>query len=548
MAAAQRLHETRELFGRVGRNGDLLRVILAWAASNLASRASAIAVAVYAYEEGGATAVGIIAFVRLIATAVLAPWLSVFADRVSRRLVMLVVEVVRCALFVTLAVLVGGSATTWLVYALAVVVAIVEPLFRSAQAAITPALVTTPEELTAANVLASGVESVGLFLGPALGALLLAGTGVATVFAVSAGLVAIAVVLVTRLGVAGEPSGEPHAEAGHGLLEGWKCILAEPELRVVIGLFSVQTLVAGMFNVLVVVLAIEVLDLGTPGVGLLDGAVGVGALLAVLVAAGVATRGRLATSFGAGLLLWGVPLVLVALVPQTAVVIPLLLLCGIGNTLVDVAGITLMQRSAPDAVLGRVFGAFEALVVATMGIGSLLAPILVAALGAEWALAIAGLILPLVLVPLWRPLVAVDASARAPDAAVRLLRRISIFAYLPRPELERLALALTDVHVGAGAQVFAEGDVGDRFYVIRSGSAEVDIAGDRVRTLEEGDSFGEIALVRNVPRTATVRALTDLDLSALERDVFIGTLSRHAASAEAVGSIVAARLPGPVIV
>jgi CRP-like cAMP-binding protein len=151
-------------------------------------------------------------------------------------------------------------------------------------------------------------------------------------------------------------------------------------------------------------------------------------------------------------------------------------------------------------------------------------------------------------VPRWRPLVAVDASARAPDAAVRLLRRISIFAYLPRPELERLALALTDVHVGAGAQVFAEGDVGDRFYVIRSGSAEVDIAGDRVRTLEEGDSFGEIALVRNVPRTATVRALTDLDLSALERDVFVGTLSRHAASAEAVGSIVAARLPGPVIV
>jgi MFS family permease len=547
VAAAHRLRETRELFGRVGRNGDLLRVILAWAASNLASRASAIAVAVYAYEEGGATAVGIIAFVRLIATAVLAPWLSVFADRVSRRLVMLAVEILRCGLFVALAVLVAGSAATWLVYALAVVVAIVEPLFRAAQAAITPALVSTPEELTAANVLASGVESVGLFLGPALGALLLAGTSVATVFAVSAGLVVVAVVLVARLGVPGEPSAEPHAEAGHGLLDGWRCILAEPELRVVIGLFSVQTLVAGMFNVLVVVLAIEVLDLGTPGVGLLDGAVGVGALLAVVVAAGIATRGRLATSFGAGLVLWGAPLVVVALVPETAVVIPLLLLCGVGNTLVDVAGITLMQRSAPDAVLGRVFGAFEALVVATMGIGSLLAPVLVAAFGAQWALAIAGLILPLALVPLWRPLVAVDASARVPDAAVELLRGVSIFAPLPRPELERLALALTDVHVDAGANVFAEGDVGELFYVIRAGSADVEIGSERIRTLEVGDSFGEIALVRNVPRTATVRAVTPLDLSALERDVFVGTLSGNPASAEAVGSIVAARLPGPVI-
>jgi MFS family permease len=547
MAAAQRLREIRELFGRVGTNGDLLRVILAWAASNLASRASAIAVAVYAYEEGGAAAVGVIAFVRLITTALLAPWLSVLADRVSRRLVMLAVEILRCGLFVALAILVAGSATTWLVYALAVVVAIVEPLFRSAQAAITPALVATPEELTAANVLASGVESVGLFLGPALGAVLLAGTSVATVFAVSAGLVAVAVVLVSRLGVAGDPSTEPHAEVGHGLLEGWRCILGEPRLRVVIGLFSVQTLVAGMFNVLVVVLAIEVLDLGTPGVGLLDGAVGVGALLAVVVAAGVATRGRLAASFGIGLLLWGAPLVVVAFVPRTAVVLPLLLLCGVGNTLVDVSGITLMQRSAPDAVLGRVFGAFEALVVATMGIGSLLAPVLVAALGAEWALAVAGLVLPVVLLPLWRPLVAVDASAPAPDAAVALLRGVSIFAPLPRPELERLALALTDVHVDAGAAVFVEGDAGDRFYVIRGGSAGVEIGSERVRTLEAGDSFGEIALVRDVPRTATVRAITRLELSALDRDVFVGTLSRHAASAEAVGSIVAARLPGPLI-
>ena len=372
-------------------------------------------------------------YVGVMSTAFLAPFLSVFADRVSRRLVMVVVEVLRCVLFVALAILVAGGSSLWLVYALAVAVAVMEPLFRSAQAAITPALVARPEELTAANVLASGVESVGLFLGPALGALLLAGTSVATVFAVSAGLVAVAAVLAARVRVAGDPSHEAQAETGHGLLEGWRCILGEPHLRVVIGLFSVQTFVAGMFNVLVVVLAIEVLELGTPGVGILDGAVGVGALLAVLVAAGIASRGRLATSFGAGLLLWGAPLVLVALVPKTAVVIPLLLLCGVGNTLVDVAGITLLQRSAPDAVLGRVFGAFEALVVATMGIGSLLAPLLVAAFGAGWALAIAGLVLPIVLVPLRRPLVAVDATARVPDAALELLRRLPIFAPLPRP-------------------------------------------------------------------------------------------------------------------
>jgi MFS family permease len=433
------------------------------------------------------------------------------------------------------------------VYVLAVVVAIAEPVFRSAQAAITPSLVSTPEELTASNVLASGVESVGLFLGPALGALIIAVTGIATVFWVSAALVVVAIVLVARIGVAGEPS--PAEQEGHrrSLLAGWQTILGEPDLRLVIGLFGFQALVAGVFNVLVVVLAIEVLDLGTAGVGFLDGMVGVGALLAVVVAAGATARGGLASTFAVGLLLWGVPLMLVAGVPVTAVVVPLLLLVGVGNTLVDVAGITLLQRSAPDAVLGRVFGAFESVIIGSLGIGALLAPALNAAFGARGALLVAGAILPVVLIPSWRRLLGIDARGRVDEAALELLRGIPIFEPLPLPELERLALALGDAHVDGGVTVFEEGEPGDRFYVIRSGEAEVVVGGNRVRTLGVGQFFGEIALVRDVPRTATIRALTDLELGTLERDVFVGTLSRHAASAEAVGSIVAARLPSPVI-
>ena len=546
MGATRRLRETVELFRRVGRNADLRRVILAWAASNLASRASAIAVAVFAYQAGGAGAVGIIAFVRLISTAVLAPVLGVVADRRSRRRVMIEVELVRGVLFVLLALLVTADVPA-AVYVLAVVVAIAEPVFRSAQAAITPSLVTSPEELTASNVLASGVESVGLFLGPALGAVLLAATDVATVFWVTAGLVGVAILLVARIGVAGEPSPEEHLGHRRSLLAGWQTILGEPDLRLVIGLFGFQALVAGVFNVLVVVLAIEVLDLGTAGVGFLDGMVGIGALLAVVIAAGATMRGGLASTFAAGLLLWGVPLMLVAGFPSTAIVVPLLLLVGAGNTLVDVAGITLLQRSAPDAVLGRVFGAFESVIIGALGIGSLLAPLLDAALGPRGALLVAGLILPVVLLPSWRRLLGIDARGRVDEAALALLRAIPIFEPLPLPELERLSLALEDAHVDSGATVFAEGDLGDRFYVIRAGEAEVVIGGKRVRTLGAGQFFGEIALVRDVPRTATIRALTDLELGTLERDVFVGTLSRHAASAEAVGSIVAARLPSPVI-
>ncbi len=543
-----RLHETTRLFAEVARNADLRRLLLAWAASNLASRASAIAVAVYAYDAGGASAVGIIIFVRLTAGAVFAPWLSVLADRKPRRLVLIGVELVRCSMFAALTALVVVDAAPIAVYVLAVLVVVAEPLFRSAQAALTPALVSTPEELTAANVLASGVESVGLFLGPALGALLLAATGVALVFGATAGLLVVAILLVARIGVAGEPSPET-GDTGRvrSLLAGWRTIAEDPGLRVVVGLFSLQTFVAGMFNVLVVVLAIEVLELGTPGVGLLDGVVGIGAVGGVALVAGIAGRNRLATSFGVGLMLWGVPLALAAATSQIAVVVLLLVLVGVGNTLVDVTGITLLQRSAPDAVLGRVFGAFEALIVMTMGIGSLLAPIFVAWVGPRGALLVAGLILPAALLPLWRPLVRIDTAARAPAEAVELLSRVPMFAPLPAPELERLALAVVDVQVGAGTAVFAQGDSGDRFYVIRDGRAEVEIDARPVRTLSAGDFFGEIALVRDVPRTATVRALTPLVLAALERDVFIATLTHHPASAEAVGSIVAARLPVPVI-
>ncbi len=547
MNARRRLAETTGVFADVGRNGDLRRLLLAWAASNLASRASAIAIAVFAYEAGGAGAVGIVAFARLVVAGALAPWLSVIADRRPRKLVMVGSDLVRCGLLGAMAALVAADSSDSAVYVLAVVLAVAEPLFRSAQAALTPALVSTPAELTAANVVASGVESVGLFLGPALGAILLAVTGVAGVFVATAGLLVVAVALVARIGTPGAIPDDRHDGRVRSLLAGWSAILSEPELRVVIALFSVQTLVAGMFNVLVVVLAIDVLDLGNPGVGLLDGVVGVGALLAVLVAAGLAGRQRLAGYFAIGLLLWGVPLALIGAASELTIVIVLLVLVGVGNTLVDVSGITLLQRAAPDDVLGRVFGAFEALAVLSMAIGSLLAPVLVATTGARGAFVVAGLVLPVVLVPLWRPLVAIDRGSRPAAEGIHLLQGVPFFAALPAPELERLAKALVDVRVDPGVAVIRQGEHGDRFYVVRAGSAAIEVDGQLIGTCEAGDWFGEIALVRDVPRTATVLARTTLDLLALERDVFVATLARHPASAEAAGSIVAARLPRPVI-
>jgi len=146
----------------------------------------------------------------------------------------------------------------------------------------------------------------------------------------------------------------------------------------------------------------------------------------------------------------------------------------------------------------------------------------------------------------WRALARSDAAGEVPVELVELLRGIAIFAPLPPPQLERLAGALVEVEVDVGDTVFREGDHGDRFYVIAEGRASVEASGWTLRELEPGDFFGEIALLRDVPRTATVRATTALRLHALDRDTFVSTVTGHAASAEAAGSIVAARLPSPV--
>ena len=546
MTLARFLSEPADVFGRVARNRNVLRLELAWAGSNLGSRASAVGVAVYAYQANGIAAVGVVAAVRLAFAALVAPWLAVFADRRPRRQVLMVSDLLRCVLFAAIAAAVVVDAASLLVYALAVGAAVAEPVFRSAQAAFTPSLVSTPEELTAANVVASTVESIGLFAGPALGGLLLVVAGTATVFAASTFVLLVSVVLVAAIDVPGLPRADDARPESSTFLAGWRAIASNRSLRIVVGLFSIQTLVAGMLNVLVVVIAIELLGLGKAGVGWLDGTVGIGATAGVLVVAAVTGRGGLAKPFALGLVLWGLPLVLIAVWPQTVAAFALMALLGVGNTLVDVAGVTLMQRGADDDVIGRVFGAFESLALVAMGVGSLLAPLLVSLLGTRRAVLVTGSILPLALVPLWRPLLVVDTLAAAPQGRIDLLRSIPIFAPLALPELERLAQAARELRIAGGSSVFEEGEAGDRFFAIAEGRAAVESRGARLRELGAGDFFGEIALLRDVPRTATVRALTALRLVALERPMFLETVTGHAASAEAAGSIVAARLRSPV--
>jgi MFS family permease len=520
----------------------LRRLQLAWVGSILGAWAYLVALGVYAYDQGGATAVGLVGLIRLIPAAVAAPFTSSLADRFPRVGVMVTSDLVRCVLMLAAAATIALDGPALAVYVIVATSTVATTVFRPAQSALLPSLVRSPAELTAANVASSTLESVGTFLGPALGGLLLAVTSPEVVFAANAGTFlwsAVLVVGLRRLEPRREPAAthaDEDAQAGDGVLAGITTIAGEPTLRTLVGLYAAQTLVAGALNVLVVVTSFELLDLDEAGVGLLYAAVGVGGLVGGFVALLLSSSGRLARDFAIGLALFGLPLALIGGLPVSVVAVAGLAVLGIGNSIVDVNALTIMQRAVPDAVLGRALGALEGLLLATLGLGAILAPVLIDAVGPEAALVITGVLLP-VLALLTRPrLRALDRTTSAPEAT-GLLRGVPMLAALPEPVLERLAREAVSTTVLAGHPIVREGEPGDRFYVVEKG--QVSILG---RTFGPGAGFGEIALLRDVPRTATAMAVTDVELIALEREPFVAAVTGHAPSAAAADTLVAARL------
>ena len=540
---AQQLRESLRALADVFRNPGLRRLQLAWVGSVTGEWAYVVALAVYAYEAGGATAVGLVALLRFLPAAAVAPFAAVLADRYSRQRVMLTADAFRAVALAGAAAVALSDGPAAAIYAFAALVAVVSTAFQPAQAALIPTLARNPQELTAANVASSTVESVGSFAGPAVGGLLLAVTSPGVVFGATAGAFVWSALNVARIPSTPPPREDAAEQALHReALAGFQAIFRVPSLRLVVGLYSAQTLVAGALNVLVVVAAFELLDLGRGGPGLLNSAVGIGGLIGAGVALGLVGLRGLGTAFAFGLVLWGLPLILFGAWPETAAAIVFLGLLGVGNTLVDVSGLTLLQRTAPEEVLGRVFGVLESLVVATLGLGAIIAPLLVSLFGVRWALVATGLLLPALALVSWARLRGIDERTVVPQRELDLLLSLPLFAPLPPATLEHLARSLVRVPAAAGTEITRQGEVGDRFYLVDEGDMDVLIDGEVVSSLGPGDHFGEIALLRDVPRTATVTARSAASLLALERDEFVSAVSGHPASREAADAVVAARL------
>jgi MFS family permease len=252
---------------------------------------------------------------------------------------------------------------------------------------------------------------------------------------------------------------------------------------------------------------------------------GLGLLLGAAGAVGLVGVRRLAPAVLVALLGSGVSLAALALASSVPLAVTVLALSGATIGLFAVSSRTLLQRRADDEVLARVFGLEEALQMVGLAVGAAAAPVLVASFGARGALAGAGGLLALVAVVASPRVRRIDANADGPGADFDLLRRVAIFAPLPQYVQEQLARHLIPVLATSGDVVIREGDAGDRVYVIRRGRVAVTKAGRHVAELGPGDHVGEIALLRDVPRTATVTAVDDTELLALERDVFLGAVT-----------------------
>jgi MFS family permease len=508
----------------------------------LGTYAYAVALPVYAYHSGGARTVGLLFFARFVLAALAAPWLGLLADRWSRRQLMLGGDLVRCAIFAGMTASASAGGSPYIVYVLAITSTVVSGSYSPAQAALLPSLVETPDELTAANLVGNSISSVGMFAGPALGGILLAVSAPSAVFALNGALFLWSAFFVVQLPRDAPPERAERPKFLPELTAGFTTMWRNPALRVVIGLAAADATVFGALEVLLVVFALRILHSGNAGYGWLNTAMGVGSIVGAFVVAAIAARRRLAGGFALGILLSGVALCTAGALSTLAPALVLLGAFGTATILIDVTSVTLLQRSTENEVLGRVFAVFESLLLAGTAAGAVIAPALVSLLGPRGAMIATGAFLPAVLVPLWPGLQRIDSEARIAEEPLELLRRIEIFAQLPEPVLERLATSATAVSVTSDQLVVSRGEAGNHFYVIATGRAVVELNEGSTRELGPGDFFGEIALLRDVPRTATVRALDPLQLYAIERDEFIAAVTGHAQTLAAAEGVVVSRM------
>jgi MFS family permease len=538
----------RDSLRSVLRNPNLRRIQLAFGGSLLGDWAYGTAILVWAFQESGATGVGLFTAARFIAAAFAGPLGAAVADRMDRRRFMMTTDLIRAVLASITAVLIMTDGPVAFVYVVAVVTATVGAPFRSAQAGLIPRLVDTPGELTASNAVAANIENVVVFMGPAVGALMVGTFDVAAVVWLNVASFIWSFLMVS--GVKERVPDDQQADGGDDdgpqekmlaqITAGFAYVSRYADLRTIALLTAAQTIIWGALSVFMVVIAVR--DFGeAASVGWLQGAMGVGTIVGGVMILGRVSKGRLASDMVIGVLGWSLPVIVLAVFPSPITAIAALVVIGTADPWVNLGLETIPQRLAPENAISRVYAAVESIAIGAIALGSLLTPALLHFFGIRPSLIGIGLVVTAYALSTLPRLRALDHRLTAPEG-LAVLRAIAMFEALHPSVVEEMAHRLEAVTFSAGQVVVREGDPADRFYVIAEGEVEVSHGDVVVRRETAGDFFGEIGLLRNVPRTATVTAVTDVKLWSLERSVFLGAVTGTGAARVAAEDVVSRRI------
>lgn len=514
----------------------MVRAQVSFAAMWAGEGAFMVALGVVAFRDGGVGAVGAVTAARMACAGVLAPLLATPADRVRRERVLASVGMVRAVMLGCAAATTATDGPAVATYGFAVVATIAMTMYRPAHSALLPALAKSPQQLAGANAARGMLDSLSTLGGPLAAAALLAASGPSAVLVMCASASLLAGVVVVGLPYDAPPrAADPDGAPGRAVLQGFAAIAGDHGLTLITGLGLVQTFTRGCLTVFAVVVAIDLLGTGNPGVGVLNAGVGAGGVLGSIFAFGLVRRGGLANWFGLGIALFGAPLALIGALPDPVTAVLLLGVVGIGNALIDLGGFTLLARLAAEAVLARMFAGFEAILTLGFAVGGLVSPLLIRGLGVRGALGAVGVLAPVAVVLSWPALRRLSAGMRVRDANIEILRTVGVLGALPAATIEQLGAGLARAAFAPSQTVFEQGERGDRFYVVESGRAEVLRGGRIIGTLEPGDGFGEIALLNDEPRTATIRAAAaaPLQVGVLERRAYLTAVTGYPASATA---------------
>jgi CRP-like cAMP-binding protein/predicted MFS family arabinose efflux permease len=517
-------------------NRSLTWLLVAFAGVTVGEWAYVTALAVDAFRRDGAIAVGLVGLRVFFAAAssLLSPIL-IRRRTVGPRLLTQIAFLRVVGLAASAALAAAGAPLAPLLVLL-VLDAVVSAQYRPVQSALIPTMARTPREFVATAAELSTAKTLAQAIGSVLGGVLLAVTSPAAVFSGVAMVFLASGWITFRMSLGRSVQRSKDHSSDRPAAPGFRSVMHDTLSAVrngyVAGILVVsglRTFVRGMWISITVIASIKLLHAGSAGVGLLMLAAGVGSLVAAPISSRLVTRPKLGTPAAIAFVACGLPLAAIAGLPVFEIALALVVAWGIGMALTDVATTSILYRLVETPVVPRVTGTIESTKLALEGLGGFIGPVLAETIGIRPTLLIAAFPLPLVVVGGWKLLHRVDASATERAATLELLHGVHCLQPLDTASVDSLVGRLVRLEIAAkGTDVISQGDKGDGFYIVESGSAEVIVEGFTVGVLEAGDSFGERALLRDVPRTATVRSRTPMQLLMLSREDFLEALTGQA--------------------